>query len=243
MVPLMDPPQSSSVDPPGDFHGVSAHRYDPADTDTAQAKWEDGTGCLNATATHNTSNPNGSYTDSVCATAYDPKDEENDGLLLEKGGPTPTNSAGFAELKNVKGITTLSELGYDIRTLGPYPVSNSSHCGAGAPRFDVYTTDGTYFFVGCRSPLADTFTSGAAGSGDAWTRLRWGTGSAGSVMGFCFASAPTVACPVNGALVPITGTLQRIFVVFDEGTDIAPDYFGAAFLDNIDVNGQLVGRG
>jgi hypothetical protein len=43
---------------------------------------------------------------------------------------------------------------------------------------------------------------------------------------------------------PITGTVQRITIVFDEGTDAfgAPDSFGAAVLDNIDVNGQLVGK-
>jgi hypothetical protein len=233
---LMDAP--AATDPPaGTFSEVSTHIYDPGDTDTVQSKWLNGTGCLNATATHNTSNPNGSYTDSVCAASYDPKDEENSGLLLEKGGPTPTNSAAFAELKNVKGIT-LTELGYDIRTLGPYPDSNSSHCGAGAPRFNVETADGTVFFVGCRSPLADSFTSGVPGSGDAWTRLRWGV--AGTVMGFC-SSGPS--CLVPNAPNAITGAVQHIFVVFDEGTDTAPDYYGAAFLDNIDVNGQLVGRG
>jgi len=51
------------------------------------------------------------------------------------------------------------------------------------------------------------------------------------------------------------GTIQRIQIVFDEGylTPVAfpppintgggPDEFGAAILDNIDVNGTLVGRG
>jgi hypothetical protein len=37
--------------------------------------------------------------------------------------------------------------------------------------------------------------------------------------------------------------VKRIVIVFDEGTDTGPDFFGAAILDNIDVNGQLVGRG
>ena len=31
--------------------------------------------------------------------------------------------------------------------------------------------------------------------------------------------------------------------MFDEGTDTGPDFFGAAILDNIDVNGTLVGQG
>jgi hypothetical protein len=236
LVTLMDQPDSLTDPPAGEFKSVKPHRYDPGDTDSVQAKWLNGTGCGNVDATNGTS-----YQDSVCTTlaGADQRDEENAGLLLAKGGPTPQDAAGFAELKNVKGIT-LSELGYDIRLLD-YPASVSgSHCGAGAPRFDVYTTDGTLFFVGCRSPVADTVVTGAAGTGDAWTRLTWGVG--GVVMGFCVAPSPTLACPVNFALVPITGTVQRIFVVFDEGTDTGPDYIGAAFLDNIDVNGQLVGK-
>ena len=37
--------------------------------------------------------------------------------------------------------------------------------------------------------------------------------------------------------------MQHIYVVFDEGTDTGPDFFGAAVLDNIDVNGILGGTG
>lgn len=224
LVPLMDPPMDPSVDPPGHFHAVSPHLFDPGDTDSVQAKWLKGIGCGNTAATHGTS-----YQDSVCM-AGDPNDEENDGLLLAKTGPTPQNSSGFAELHNVNGIT-LTELGYDIRLLD-YPMSVSgSHCGAGAPRFDVFTTDGL-FFVGCRSPFADSFASGVANTGDAWTRLRWGV--AGTVLG--------VMAGGTGSPAPITGTVQRIFIVFDEGSDTGPDFFGAAVLDNIDVNGQLVGK-
>ena len=38
--------------------------------------------------------------------------------------------------------------------------------------------------------------------------------------------------------------MKRITIVFDEGQDESggPDFFGAAVLDNIDVNGVLVGR-
>lgn len=39
-------------------------------------------------------------------------------------------------------------------------------------------------------------------------------------------------------------TVKSIAIVFDEGQDTGgPDNFGLAVLDNIDVNGQLVGRG
>ena len=44
-------------------------------------------------------------------------------------------------------------------------------------------------------------------------------------------------------LAPITGNVEDIEVVFDEGTDTGPDYFGGAVLDNIDVNGILGGTG
>jgi hypothetical protein len=37
--------------------------------------------------------------------------------------------------------------------------------------------------------------------------------------------------------------VTRIEIVFDEGQDTGPDFFGAAILDNIDVNGMLVAHG
>lgn len=215
------------TDPPGHFNSVQAMNYDPGDTDSVQSKWEQGIGCPNGTATKSSSN----YTDPTCATMFDPMDEENDGLLLEKGGPTGQNSAATAQLQNVQGIT-LTELGYDIRLLDYPSAGQGSHCGAGAPRFDVYTTAGL-FFVGCDSPPATSVTlDSGTGSGGAWTRLRWSP-----VMGFGSACGPSFGpCAV-------TGTVQHIYIVFDEGTDTGPDFFGTAVLDNIDVNGQLVGKG
>jgi len=58
-------------------------------------------------------------------------------------------------------------------------------------------------------------------------RLRWG------------------AAQLAEAFPPIlpTDVVTRIVIVFDEGTDTGPDFFGAAILDNIDVNGTLVGEG
>jgi hypothetical protein len=42
----------------------------------------------------------------------------------------------------------------------------------------------------------------------------------------------------------ITGKkLKSLSIVFDEGQDTGPDNFGLAVLDNIDVNGRLVGSG
>src|SRR5439155_2268385 len=146
----------------------------------------------------------------------------NEGLLLVKTGPTANFAAATAELTNVKGISPLTELGYDIRKSGGSGASTlGSHCGAGAPRFDVVTSDGMVHFVGCNSPpaMVAAFSTG-------WVRLRWD---------------PATAFP------PILSTdvVQRIVIVFDEGTDASggPDEFGAAILDNIDVNAVLVGQG
>ena len=59
-----------------------------------------------------------------------------------------------------------------------------------------------------------------------------------------FAVQPVMAYNSMFVLGPITGTVQRIVIVFDEGTDASggPDQFGAAILDNIDVNGTLLGH-
>ncbi len=230
--PLVNP-----LDPPG-FFQVKPQEFDPGHTNLVQAAWLNGTGCpTNATIAL----PNmdfsgvggfGTFSDFACDPMFgnlgDPKDQHNEGLLLVKTGPTITNfaSAG-AELHNVKGIT-LFELGYDIRKFGPSASPLGSHCGAGAPRFNILTTAG-FFFLGCSSPPPDVETVG-----NGWVRLRWG--GSFPLLGF---SPPTFA------LVPITGTVKRIQIVFDEAQDAfgGLDQFGGAVLDNIDVNGALVGHG
>jgi hypothetical protein len=40
-----------------------------------------------------------------------------------------------------------------------------------------------------------------------------------------------------------TDTVKSITIIFDEGQDVAPDNFGLAVLDNIDINGTLIGQG
>ena len=111
----------------------------------------------------------------------------------------------------------MTEIGYDIRKHGGYNSPLGSHCGAGAPRFNVVTNFGTHF-IGCASPPP---VSQVLGMG--WTRLAW---------------SPAAAFPpiIPGSVV------QTIDIVFDEGTDTGPDYFGIAILDNIMVNGVSVGR-
>ncbi len=140
-----------------------------------------------------------------------------------KTGPTNNNAAAVAELKNVKGIT-VTELGYDLRKPGANQNDpRGSHCGAGAPRFNVETTTSNYF-IGCNSPPP------VATPGVGYMRLRWG------------GTTPLLGFNSAGVLAPVTGTVKSISIIFDEGYDTGPDNFGLAVLDNIDVNGTLVGR-
>jgi len=214
--------------PPG-FHTVKPQEFDPGKTNLVQAAWLNGIGCpTNATvvmpnATFTGVGSTAPYTDMACPSG-DPNDQHNEGLLLVKTGLTANFAAAVAELTNVKSIT-LTELGYDIRKSGGSGGSPlGSHCGAGAPRFNVVTTDGTVHFVGCNSPpgMVQVFSTG-------WVRLRWG------------AAALAAAFP---PIIP-TDVVSRIVIVFDEGQDASggPDQFGTAILDNIDVNGALVGHG
>jgi len=191
------------------FNKVEPKKFDPAKTFLVQAAWQNGIGCpTNApVAVYPATKPTTTYT--ACPTG-DTKDKKNAGLLLAKTGPTNNNASAVATLKNVKGIN-LTELGYDIRKPSSPSDSRGSHCGAGAPRFNVTTSSGTTF-IGCNSP-APTVTP--EGANNEWLRLRW-----------------TVS----------VANVKSISIVFDEGQDTGPDNFGLAVLDNIDVNGTLVGR-
>lgn len=211
-----------TTDPPGNFTNVIPRDFDPGKTNLVQAAWLSGIGCPTNAFTFDGSTTM-SLTDSACPTG-DSNDQRNQGLLLVKTGPTSNFAAATAELINVKGIT-LTELGYDIRKAGADGNSPlGSHCGAGAPRFDVITTDGVDHFVGCNSPAPTSIMP----SGD-WIRLRW-------------QSVPLIGIAAFPPIAP-TDVVSRIVIVFDEGSDTGPDFFGAAILDNIDVNGTLVGRG
>jgi len=202
------------------FHEVKPGEFDPGKTRLSQATWQKNVGCPTNATTFNgsTSTP---FTAGGCPTG-DSSDKYVNGLLLVKTGPTANFAAPFAELKDVKNIS-LSELGYDLRKPGADQNDiRGSHCGAGAPRFNVVTSDNVTHFVGCNSPAP-----AVAATGDGWMRLRWN------------------AAALAAAFPPILGTdkVKSIAIVFDEGQDTGPDNFGLAILDNIDVNGTLVGKG
>jgi hypothetical protein len=217
----------------GSFTVVPAE-FDPGKSQLVNAQWAKGIGCPTAASafiddpiTVSQYDPVPTpYTDPGCATG-DAQDKRVEGLLLVKTGPTANNASAVADLKAVSG-TSLTELGYDIRKPGAPPDARGSHYGAGAPRFNV-VSGGVLYFVGCNSPTA---TSTVVGTG--WVRLKWG--GAGSIPAFTQLGVPTDI---------FSFTIDSISIVFDEGQDAsgAPDQFGLAVLDNVNVNGTLVGRG
>jgi len=197
-----------------DRFSVRAGEFDPGNTFLVQAQWLDGIGCPNGTG----------YNDPACVAANDSSDKHNQGLLLAKTGPTATNASAFAVINGVKGPIT--ELGYDLRKPISAASPMGSHCGAGAPRFNVETTT-AFYFIGCNSPPA-----AQTATGNGWIRLRWG------------GTVPLVGFnTTTGTFTTVTGDVKSLSIVFDEGQDTGPDFFGLAVLDNIDVNGALVGRG
>ncbi|HEV3461629.1 MAG TPA: hypothetical protein VG413_06275 [Candidatus Dormibacteraeota bacterium] len=213
---------------------VRARTFDPHHTFLVNATWLSGIGCpTDATVVLFDSNPPfgllppSKYTDPACPTG-DSTDHSNQGLLLAKTGPTLNDASGTAVLVGVKG-TVLTELGYDLRKPGADSSDpRGSHCGAGAARFNITLQDGEFFFLGCSSPPPTT-----QNAGNGFIRLRWG-GATGPLQAY-----------LNGNTLQTIPAIavKSISIVFDEGQDTAPDNFGLAVLDNIDVNGTLVGHG
>ncbi|MDB4969522.1 MAG: hypothetical protein JWN44_5211 [Myxococcales bacterium] len=139
-------------------------------------------------------------------------------LLLDKLAPTATNAAAGAEIDGASGIV-LSELGFDVYRGG--------HCGAGAPRFNVTTVSGaTYlFFFGC----SDGDHTPSPSKPARFVRVRFHDADARPQL--------TTNPPWPGFG---RARIASITIIFDEGTDMGS---GFVALDDIDVNGELVGRG
>jgi len=199
------------------FHVAQTGTYDPAKTFLVGADWQSGIGCPthSKVATYPSTTTTGAYTDPACKTG-DVNDKQNTGLVLAKTGPTSNNAESFVELKDLKGVTP-TELGYDLLKPG----------GSGSPMFQLEMQNGDVYYVGRNSPAPDSQTTG-----NGWLRLRWGGST--PLQGY-----------LNGlTLQPVTGKIKRALIVLQDGQDPStPDYNGLAVLDNIDVNGTLVGQG
>jgi hypothetical protein len=139
-------------------------------------------------------------------------------LVMSKQAPTATNAAAGATITGLGAAPRiLDELGFDV--------FNSGHCGAGAPRYNVTTADGALYFFGC----AYGTHAASPDQPSTFTRVRFGDADAFPQL----ASDPPWPGFGHAAVVDIQ-------IIFDEGTDAGS---GTTALDNLDVDGELIGRG
>jgi hypothetical protein len=142
-------------------------------------------------------------------------------VLLTKPCPTATNAAsGIDIISSLEGqpVSALTELNFDYKT--------GEHCGAGAPRFNLQLDAAGLqnAFLGC---AGGTQTAAANG----YTHVE-------------FSSAAIQAAVVAAGGSP-SSTLHDLYMVFDEGTDTPVGgtigTAGLVHVDNVSVNGQVVG--
>src|SRR5215467_9547362 len=74
----------------------------------------------------------------------------NGTLHLEKNCTTPTNASAGATITGLQGQTFTS---------GSFTLANALQCQGGSPRFNVVTTNGT-FFLGCNNVTPTTNANG-----------------------------------------------------------------------------------
>lgn len=150
------------------------------------------------------------------------------GLLLSKNGLTADCSSAGARILGVRGMTVDATfvLGFDYR--------NGSHCGGGAPRFNVVVDNSvtgteTFHFVGNCNVGTD---APAEQDPLEWTTITF---------------TPAQAFPP----IPPGSTIRSITLLYDEGTDqVSANAFsqdvsgiGLAVVDNININGNVIRRG
>jgi hypothetical protein len=137
----------------------------------------------------------------------------NQALYFQKMVPTATVAAGVAVIQGLEGqdVSTLTGLQWQHRIDG--------HCGAGAPRWDLFVRD----TAGVRHTVFLGCAAAAHSPGDApnWIRDSY--------------SASAIQTEVAAQTAPVSGpfTIAGLAIVFDEGTDQGQ---GFVFLDNIIVN-------
>ncbi len=218
------------------FNNAHPQTYDPAHTFMVSTGWINGIGCPTNQpyAPFSSANPNKAsqtYTDPACPTG-DPKDRQNQGLLMNKVGPDDNNAASQVQLQNLKG-QTIQELGFDLRKVSGLASPNGSQCDEQAPAFDITTTDGHEYFIQCNS---GTVVSGGTAGTSAFERVRWGANNT-AIPAFDESNNYAAVSDIRGA------TIKDAYLVYYSGSDQGPTYSGMAILDNIDVNGTLVGHG
>ena len=137
------------------------------------------------------------------------------GLYLQKSTATANFSfAGASILPLPAGLTSenLSHLSFSIPGSPGQPFGTANgYCGAGAPRFNVFSGNGVCF-LGCQA--ANKVQDATTG----WWTIR-----------FLPPFTQYAGCGVG-----IGGALAGIDIIMDEGTDIGP---GNVIVDNIKIKG------
>jgi hypothetical protein len=140
-------------------------------------------------------------------------------VRLQKMTGTFTDSGAHALVTGVKGIT-LSELGFDLR--------NDGHTGAGAPRFTIVLDNGLIYSFSFRAGGIVRPSTPAPGDPAHWTRIRF---------------RDQDAYPQYESQKPWPGfgnaVIKKINICFDEGIDQGKGY---AYVDNVDINGVIIGK-
>ena len=138
----------------------------------------------------------------------------NVALALSKTAHAPAGTSAGAQLVPAENLTKLTELGFDVRQGG--------HCTANSPHFVVVTSDDiTHVLTGCAKGTIQTAPA------QGWIRVRFDPAN------------PAQASP------PIAPgqQIKSITIVLDEGPEATPKPGGGlVVLDNIDVNGVIVGK-
>lgn len=149
-----------------------------------------------------------------------PDDKYAYGFLMHKLCSTDFNAAAFGLISGVKGQLLIGPdaLGFDYKDQNGGFVA---HCGAGAPRFNVSLSDGSFHFIGGCSNGTKTSPSPR---GTGWTQVRFNP------------QDPNQSFPVC----PTNATIVSIALVFDEGSDQDPNGSPEIVLDNIFINGRFV---
>jgi hypothetical protein len=138
----------------------------------------------------------------------------NQGLVLSKTANAPAGTTAGALIVPAESLTTLTQLGFDVRQGG--------HCTATAPHFVVVTSDEvTHVVTGCANGTIQP--APAAG----WMRVRFDL---------------TNPAQANPTIAP-DQAIKSIAIVLDEGPEASPNVGGGlVVIDNISVNGVLVGK-
>jgi hypothetical protein len=140
--------------------------------------------------------------------------QSDQALVLAKTAGAPAAATAEAQIVPAESLAKLTELGFDIR--------QGSHCTATAPHFVVVTSDNvTHVLTGCANGSVQT--PPAAG----WIRVRFD---------------PANPAQANPAITP-DQQIKSIAVVLDQGPEAtATPGGGLAVLDNIAVNGVVIGK-